>query len=450
MRTNTRSHQWAVFFCFTLCLSFWLVLVTPYEAPDGPAAYNLAEQLFQAADFDEAAAEYWKAVIWHDQTPPANRYDVQNAFQQFLQCYMIQGKLADGMAFVALESFRRGQTQMGETYLQQALQIDPNNKDALFVKQEFIDKGQIVADSRRSSETVPSTGQEALFSQTPEELYDIASDHFTNKRFEDCADIFEISCAKSGYTLGPSCANAVYCRSYILDWGFNGTRFQQDMKRIEDITQRETKQYRVETPDGKFAWKRATSVHPHMMLGYPVDPLLKRYVTESVAFLDEHMARAGMSIDGKTLPGLPNDLPFLHSYHSYMQEANSSEMYKIKVGFVGSGFSSKAVLFLSHDMFRFFDGNKFEIHVFSFGSPDSDYFIKYGMDGVDWRARVQSNVEYFHDMRSFKDSHFDAARFIRGKGIHILVEWDGYARQGESYRVFRSWRDRYTVSANPS
>ena len=58
-------------------------------------------------------------------------------------------------------------------------------------------------------------------------------------------------------------------------------------------------------------------------------------------------------------------------------------------------------------------------------------FIKHGMRGVDWRDRVKSNVDFFHDCQAMKMDHMKAARFIHEKGIHILIEWDGYARQGE-------------------
>ena len=58
-------------------------------------------------------------------------------------------------------------------------------------------------------------------------------------------------------------------------------------------------------------------------------------------------------------------------------------------------------------------------------------FIKHGMRGVDWRERVKANVDHFHDCQAMKMDHIKAARFIHDKGIHVLIEWDGYARQGE-------------------
>ena len=56
-----------------------------------------------------------------------------------MQCYIVQDRLADGLAYVSLESFQRGQTDMGRNYLRQALSVDPNNEVALAIQQEFGD-----------------------------------------------------------------------------------------------------------------------------------------------------------------------------------------------------------------------------------------------------------------------------------------------------------------------
>jgi len=52
------------------------------------------------------------------------------------------------------------------------------------------------------------------------------------------------------------------------------------------------------------------------------------------------------------------------------------------------------------------------------------------MRGVDWRERVKANVDFFHEVEHLKDEHVELARMIHGLNIHILIEWDGYARQG--------------------
>lgn len=404
----------------------------PHPLPDGPRSFALGEQLFQEQKYDQAAAELWKAVLFHGNTEPKRQYDVQAVFHMFMRCYMIQGKMADGFAFVASESFRRGQTEMGRNYLEQALAADPQNMAALAVQAEFGIDGAIGAAKQTLVDAVGSTHSD-LAGKTPEQLYAVASQHFSDKNYEECADVFEISCIRSGNRLGPSCANAVYCRNMIVDFGFNGTQFERDMERIEKIVESETALYR-QGDNEKFSWQRAMSVHPHMMLGYPISPLLKRYVAESVAYMDELMARAAKANADGSLPALPDDMPFDTSLarERFLREIATNPQRRIRVGFVGSGFNSKAVLYLSQDMFRFFDPSRFEIHVLSFGPADNPLFIQHGMRGVDWRERVKGNVDYFHDCLAMKlDDHVNAARYIHNQNIDILIEWDGFARQGE-------------------
>jgi protein O-GlcNAc transferase len=399
---------------------------------DGPAYWQRGRDHFRDGRYDDAATDLWKAVLLHTQTPPAQTYDVQDVFRLFLQCYVVRDRAADGLAFVAGESFRRGQDDMGRLYLQQALGMDPRNDAALLVQAEF---GDAVDQSLSASTTAPTSHDNPFPGQTPEQLYEVASRQFSDKNYEACADVFELSCQQSGRKIGPSCANAVYCRNMLTDWGFNGTQFDRDMQTIATLVRTETAQYRFrhETDANQFVWQRATSPHPHMMLGYPVDPLLKRYVAESAAYLDEQMARLAHTAPTETaLPSLPPGLPYhVHDDRQRFADEQAADPHaKIRVGFVGSGFNSKAVLYLSQDMFRFF-GREFEIHVFSFGPRDHPMFIERGMRGVDWRERVKSNVHFFHDCQAMKLDHIKAARFIHDQNIHILIEWDGYARQGE-------------------
>ena len=433
----------------------------PIVTEDGDSSWDEAQRLFAEGrdSYDTAALHYWRAVLMHQNSP---HYSVQEAFEKFMQCMLLQSKAADGMAYVALESYRRGQNDMGANYLKQALAIDPHNEWAMAVEEQFGDgaasseasaaaRGRGGAAGRGGAGGAAAqsgTGRRRTFDSDededgdyegpeevypdlrPEQLYEKASAAFAEKDYELCADLFEISCMRSNYRLSPSCGNAVYCRTSILDWGFNGTDFERDMKRIEQITESETNQYRFENENGtNWYWQRASSVHPHMMLGFPVEPLSKRFVTESVAFMDEMMARASDS----GIKPLPEDLPYDPNAgrERYLQEYEQGG--KIRVGFVGSGFNSKAVLYLSQDMFRFFNKDVFEVHIFSVGPADNPLFIEHGMRGIDWRQRVINNVgeENFHDIQHMKLDHIKMARFIKEQDIHILIEWDGYARQGE-------------------
>lgn len=270
------------------------------ETLDGPASYARGQELYQQGDFDDAAMELWKAVLLHGNTPPEQQYSVPDVFQMFMQCYSIQGKTADGFAFVASESFRRGQIDMGKSYLEQAFAVDAKSAAAKAVRNEF----RSYLDNTISSDEKPVSMKDDeslnadLKGKTPEELYEIGSSHFSEKNFEECADVFEISCLRSGEQLGPSCVNAVYCRMMISDYGFNGTQFDKDIARIEDFTRREASVYRVDysgmaTKD-PFAWRRATSVHPHMV-GSLLSIILQHRVQsirEMVYLLLSHKVRA--------------------------------------------------------------------------------------------------------------------------------------------------------------
>ena len=271
---------------------------------DGLANLNEGKRLFALQEYDRAAFHFWRAVILQSASPQA--YTVEEAFQPFLQCFAIQGRTADGFVYIAQESFGRNQDQMGKMYLQQALTVDPNHEEALLLQQQLE-----MIEGLSTSSSVPASEREKrdeFEGKTPEELYALASESFSSRDYEQCADIFEISCQKSNHQLMPSCANAVYCRTMILDWGFNGTQFDEDMKRIEQISKLEVAKYRTEHENGTFSWRRSASVHPHMMLGYPVDPRLKRWITESTASMDEMAAR--VNPDGSGIQPLPDDLPF--------------------------------------------------------------------------------------------------------------------------------------------
>jgi len=317
--------------------------------------------------------------------------------------------------------------------------IEPGNKDALSLRERFQSGGALGAENiktkKRENKFQPQWGTpeannpSAMTDKTPEDLYEYGSTLFSRKNYEHCADVFELSCKRSGKTLGPSCSNAVYCRMMIMDWGFNGTGFEEDMLRLTELAKSEKSKWRKGDLDN-FQWQRAMSTHPHMMLGYPLAPELKRYVAESVAYMDEMMAR--VSSEGKSISPLPEDMPFdpISERQKYITEASRPD-FKLKVGFVGSGFNSKAVLYLSQDIFRFYNREKIEMHIFSLGPPDNENFINIGMRGVDWRKRVAKHVDHFHDNEEIKMDHIGLARYIHDQGIHILIEWDGYARQGE-------------------
>ncbi len=393
------------------------------DASDGLSNLKEGKRLYEAHQYEEAVTFLWRAVLNYESTSQQEKlYNLQDAFDLFLKCFAIRGKLIDGYLFVARESFRRNQLDLVDIYLQQASEIDPDHEE---VKQL-----RYAIDQMRAGDKVDNlkSHESSNDLQKASDLYNNGLHYFNQKRFGLAASAFEDSCRLGGThpIFRSACTNAVYCRTNINEWGFNGKQFEKDMERITRITASEVSEYKSFHPESKVSqWRRATSVTPHMMLGYPVDPILKREVAESHAFMDEILTRFD-SNTGELTP-LPQDLP----YDVSSRRESFKGSGKIRLGFVSAAFSSKALLYLSHDMFRFFDKSKFEVHIFSAGPPDSPDFIFHVMNGTDWRERVRENVDYFHDIQHFKDNHVELARMIHGMEIHILIEWDGYARQGD-------------------
>jgi len=408
-------------------------------AHDGPESLAIGRNLFQQGDYESAAPHFWRAVLLHGESPRGS-YTVEEAFGPFIKCYSIRDKTADGFVFVATESIRRGQVDMARTYVRTALEVDPKHAGALelqrILSSDAAGGGVLGGGSTSSngsgdgeSKAADTTDENG---KTPEQLYNEGTELFAQKKHALAAKAFQRSCDISKGRIGVACTNAVYCRTNILDWGTNGTQFDADMNLVETITRMEVASYRTVDASGNVHWKRSTSAHPHMMLGYPVDSNLKRYVSESYAAMDEILARVSES--GTELPSLPPDLPYDQDDNraKYIFDvADSGKEFRIRIAFVASGFNSKAVLYLSQDMFRFFNPDEFEVHIFSLGPPDNPAFIHHTMRGVDWRERVKSNVDVFHDVQHLKNDHIALARYIHSQDIHILIEWDGYARQGE-------------------
>eukprot|EP00934_Nitzschia_sp_Nitz4_P005707 Nitzschia sp. Nitz4//scaffold46_size129759//34//2598//NITZ4_003478-RA/size129759-snap-gene-0.0-mRNA-1//1//CDS//3329552526//5697//frame0 len=428
------ASRWFKSLLLLLCALCARSLDTAYTlTTDGPQSLVEGARIFEEGDYERAALYFWRAVLFQEQNK--DKYTVEDAYGKFMQCFAVQDRIADGFVFIARESLQRGQKPMALQYVQQALQMEPTNEEAQSILAKIEGREDPIpkrTTSKSDNKFQPRFGtaeaENPLEGKSATDLYEYGSTMFSRKNYEYCADAFELSCLRSEFELGPSCSNAVYCRMLLTDWGFNGTQFDKDIERLESLTIKEIAMNRDGSGD-EASWRRACSVHPHMMLGYPMDPKLKKLVTESVAALDEMMAR--VDGHGGIIP-LPDGMPFEHKSrrNTYIEEA-SAPGFKLKVGFVSSGFNSKAVLMLSQDIFRFYDRSKIEMHIFSLGPEDNPNFIKIGMGGVDWRKRVAGHVDYFHDIANIKDSHVEMAKYIHERGIHILIEWDGFARQGE-------------------
>jgi len=420
-----------------------------FDLIGGGASFQHGVKLFEKEQFEQAIPFLWKSIVTystqeaesHVQNYGGSRYPytVENAFLVFMQCFARQGKLADGYLYVAKQYMRRKQPAEAEMYLNQALQIDPKHneanlwKDYLGGKEELSEQLAQLLLKQENNNIDHSTIVNAQ-GHTPEQLHDLGTAAFNNKNYVKAAKYFEQSCQESKQEIGSACANAVFCRTEILDWGINGTQFDKDMERVETLTLMEAMTLSSKTSNHRVRWRRATSVHPHMMLGYPIEARLQRIVDEAYADTDEMRARVYIDpVTGKAaLKPLPSDFPKDPQVKrlEYQKQTNQNPNFKIRVGFVSSAIKASAVMYLGHSIFEFIDRTKFEIHIFATSPPDHPSFIQAATGGADWRERVRANVDVFHEIPHLQEDHIALARLVISNDIHIMIDWDGYARQG--------------------
>jgi tetratricopeptide (TPR) repeat protein len=102
---------------------------------DGYESIVEGKKLFDDGQYDQASLYYWRAVLL--QGSSSNKYTVEEAFQGFMSCYQVQDRAVDGLLFIAKESMQRKQKEMAIQYVNQALMLEPDNKEALFLKERF-------------------------------------------------------------------------------------------------------------------------------------------------------------------------------------------------------------------------------------------------------------------------------------------------------------------------
>ena len=133
--------------------------------------------------------------------------------------------MTDAYLFITRESIDREQWDMATVYVQQALDNDPTNQEALQLKNKILSI-QLQKDEHDNI-------------QKATEYYHLGMKYFEQKKFRAAAEAFDKSCdfGKGNVVFGGACTNAIYCRANIMDWGYNGTQFEKDMETIEQMTQ---------------------------------------------------------------------------------------------------------------------------------------------------------------------------------------------------------------------
>ncbi len=87
---------------------------------------------------------------------------------------------------------------------------------------------------------------------------------------------------------------------------------------------------------------------------------------------------------------------------------------KIRLGYLSCDFHQHATALLMVEMLEAHDGERFELHAYSYGADD----------GLGMRQRLQASFDHFHDISALSDKQ--AARAIHAHGIDILIDLKGY------------------------
>eukprot|EP00985_Skeletonema_marinoi_P023197 scaffold15256_cov77-Skeletonema_marinoi.AAC.1 len=263
------------------------------DISNGHANLLEGQRLLQLGHYIDATTFFWRAVLLHSSSTSSSLYSVNDAFTPFLQCYINLNKLVDGITFVAAESYLRRQDQMGDLYLEQALEQDDGHVSAVRLKEivtnysldsvvtlEWIKEVRDAVDvatgsmdggdydgtnnNKNSSSSqddtttmknandisdqynqdsnntlLPLLTQKKYQNSTPEQLYNLGTQYFNTNNLPHAEQLFQLSCIKSNTQLAAACTNAVYLRSHLCLWGVNGTGFERDMEVIRRVTRAE-------------------------------------------------------------------------------------------------------------------------------------------------------------------------------------------------------------------
>ena len=117
--------------------------------------------------------------------------------------------------------------------------------------------------------------------------------------------------------------------------------------------------------------RQASAVFPHMTQAYTIPTFLKLQVAKSHAEAEVVLANSR----GWKKPNYFSPLIL----EKYRQEAKQ-EGFRIKIGYVSASMRSKAIIYLTQNIFGFHDRSKFEVHVFAACPPDDKHFLEKGIN----------------------------------------------------------------------
>lgn len=147
---------------------------------------------------------------------------------------------------------------------------------------------------------------------------------------------------------------------------------------------------------GAMAGHLLPSVQPFHSLVYPLD------VREMQDLAVCYAARAILTARAASVPAF--HMPRLHPHE------------RLRVGYVSSDFGNHPLSHLMQSVFGMHDKSRFEVFCFAL-SPN---------DGSTWRAKIEREVEHAEDLTPL--SFADCAKVINSRGIHLLVNLNGYTK----------------------
>lgn len=390
------------FFAILLAISFLSRVVigdrNQRASSSGREAFETGIELESNQEYKEAAEYFWKSVL--------KGYNVEQSFKMYLTMYSKLGMLEVGYLNIARQYYNQKNSINGKHFVESSIEILPTfdaycllveNSHENSDKEKYLELAGTVIDLESVSENLH-----------------LGNEYFGIKKYSQSLHYFD-AVIKLDPSHDYAVASAAYLRSNIADWGPNGSTFETNMADLAVIIAKEAETMQRLLDSGFQREVKASAVHPHMSLSYPIDPMLKLAVARSHALTEVNLVNKH------------NLTVYTHDPALYRAQASSSG-FRLRVGYSSANFKSKATMYMAKDVLRNHLPANVELHIFATTGPDNERFLREAMRGVDWRQELQESAEHFHDVSGLDVAQ--QAAFIRKLGIHILVDWDGYSNNG--------------------
>ena len=127
--------------------------------------------------------------------------------------------------------------------------------------------------------------------------------------------------------------SAIYIRFTICHWGVNGSQYRSDLKLLSVAAQKEW-----ESLNADSAALESSYIHPHMSLGYALDPFHKLAIATNYANREKRMVLySGMK---------PFDDTSASSRKRFLKQSKK-KAFRIKVGYVSANIKSKTTVYMA-------------------------------------------------------------------------------------------------------